>query len=368
MNKYLDKKFLYTIITLVVVGFFIFLSAAMSTLGEPGGFLTIFTKQFTAVILGAGALVGIAYSKKINHKEIRKYSPYIFIVFVIFQLFVFIPGIGVEVNGSNRWVNFGFGILQPSEFLKIAFVLFFSALVATHGKKLKKAKNMILPAAFTLGPIFLILFVIKDIGTLLVLCISAFAILLVSESKNTHLFAVALGGIIILFALVFFFRPHAWDRLVSFSGVSEDALGSDWQVNQSIYTIGSGEIFGRGFGKSIQKFTYLPEEMTDSIYAVASEEWGFFGSILLIILYLYFIKRGLYIAKNSKDAYSKYVVLGLVMMIGAQSFLNMATMLKLFPLSGMPLIFISKGGSAILASLIACGIILNFSKYIKRTK
>lgn len=361
-----DKPFLILTSALCFFGFLLFFSASLGTLDSTSNFLKTIAKQFIALGVGIAVMVGIAYSKRVNYKKLKYFSLWIFLASVVFQLTVFIPGIGLEINGARRWIDLGVTTIQPSEFLKIATILFLSALAAEYGKKLGKFSHLVLVMCFTIGVVFLLLFVGRDIGTFLVISLSATGVLFISKAKNMHIFGLAGLGIASLLLLVFFFRRYAWDRLVSFSGVDVDALGSDFQINQSLYTIGSGEIFGRGFGQSLQKFAYLPEPLTDSIFAVTAEEWGFFGSVIIILLFLALIIRGMNIAKRSKDVFGKYVVTGLVLLIGVQSFINIAAMLKLFPLSGMPLLFISQGGSALLGVLISCGIILNISRYAKK--
>jgi len=216
------------------------------------------------------------------------------------------------------------------------------SLTAEYGTKMKKLVPLLIVMSITIGAVFLLLFATKDIGSFLVIALSTLGVLYLSKARNLHVFGLAGLGIAALLLLVFFFRRYAWDRLVSFSGVSGDALGSDFQINQSLYTIGSGEIFGRGFGQSLQKFAYLPEPLTDSIFAVTAEEWGFFGSCIIVILFLALVIRGINIAKRSKDVFGTYLVTGLILLVGTQSFINIAAMLKLFPLSGMPLLNVSR--------------------------
>jgi len=362
----IDKPFLIITSALCFFGFLLFFSASLGTLDSTANFLKTVVKQFVALGIGIGLMVALAYSKYIDYKKLKYLSLWVFIAAVIFQLFVFIPGIGLEVNGARRWVDLGVTSLQPSEFLKIATILFLSALSVEYGKKLKNFWHLVLVMIFTIGIVFLLLFAAKDIGTFLVISLSTLGVLYISKANNLHVFGLAGLGVSALLFLVFFFRRYAWDRLVSFSGTSTDSLGSDFQINQSLYTIGSGEIFGRGFGQSLQKFAYLPEPLTDSIFAVTAEEWGFFGSVILILLFLALIIRGINIAKRSKDLFGMYVVTGLVLLIGVQSFINIAAMLKLFPLSGMPLLFVSQGGSALLGVLISCGLILNISRFCKK--
>jgi len=363
---FIDKTFLILVLSLAAIGFLLFFSVSLGTLDSTSLFFKTVVKQFIALIFGLSIMFALAYSKKFDYKQLKFLSLWLFLAAVLFQIMVFIPGIGIEVNGAQRWVDIGFTTLQPSEFLKIATVLFLSALAAQYGKKLKEFVPLMSVMILSSGLTFLLLFVARDIGTILVVSIAIFAVLFISHARNIHLIALgALGGGSLLL-LVFFFRRYAWERLISFAGTATDTLGSDFQINQSLYTIGSGEIFGRGFGQSLQKFAYLPEPLSDSIFAVTAEEWGFVGSVVIVGLLLALILRGIHIAKKSKDRFGMYVATGLVMLIGAQCFINIAAMLKLFPLSGMPLLFISQGGSALLGVFISCGIILNISRSGKK--
>ncbi len=348
------------------LGFLLFFSVSLGTLETTSGFLRTIIKQVIALGLGLSLMIFIAYSKQFDYRKLKYASLAIFVAVIVLELLVFLPGIGLEIKGARRWIDLGVASIQPSEFLKLGVVIFLSALCAEYGKKLSKLKPLFFAILLTLGVVFVILFLAKDIGTFLVISIACFGILFISKASNLHLFGLAGLGATTLLGAVYFFRPYAWGRLTSFFNITEDALGSDFQIDQSLWTIGSGEIFGRGFGQSLQKFSYLPEPLGDSIFAVTAEEWGFFGSVILILLFLFFVIRGFNIAKRSKDVFGQYLVTGLILLIGAQSFINIAAMLKLFPLSGMPLIFVSQGGTALLGALISVGIILNVSRFAKK--
>ena len=366
-KKRIDLPFLVLTIALSLVGFFLFFSVALGTLSSSQTFLLIIIKQIIAILVGFGLLY-LLTRPFFNYKKLKYASLAVFAATVLFELLVFVPGLGVTVNGANRWIDIGVTTLQPSEFLKIGVIIFLAALLSEYKKKLTDFKHLVLVMSMTIGISFVLLFLTKDIGTFAVLAISVFIMLLASHAKNLHLFALAGAGIAGLMGLLFFFRRYAWERLMSFGGITQDALGADFQVNQSLYTIGSGEVWGRGFGRSIQKFGYLPEPLNDSVFAVTAEEWGFIGTCLIITLFLAYLLRGLHIATRIRDPFGYFIVLGLVTVIGSQIFINIAAMLKLFPLSGMPLLFVSQGGSAMLFVLIATGIILAISKDMKRPR
>jgi len=193
-------------------------------------------------------------------------------------------------------------------------------------------------------------------------------------SSNLRLLPHELAGPLVVLALLGLLaggllvisKPYIRDRLTTFMNPSADSQGSSYQVQQSLIAVGSGHIVGRGFGQSVQKFSYLPEPIGDSIFAVAAEEWGFVGSTLIVFLYLVFLLRALWLARRAPDMFGRLLIVGLATVVTVQSFVNIASMLALFPLSGMPLIFVSKGGTAMLVTLASIGIILNVSKYRKK--
>jgi cell division protein FtsW len=194
---------------------------------------------------------------------------------------------------------------------------------------------------------------------------SGVAIYLAAGGRWKPLFVIALVGAVGLAVLVSQ-RPYLQQRISTFIDPAKDATGSGYQIQQSLIAIGSGGLTGRGFGQSTQKFAFLPEPIGDSIFAVASEEFGFVGSVTIIILYILFAFQALRIATRVPDPFGSYVIVGIVVLITLQSFMNIAAMLAIVPLSGTPLLFISHGGTALFFTMASAGIILNISKYQKR--
>ncbi len=365
--KIADKIFLSSFFILVVLGFFIFLSASFGSLHDMKFFLSLTLKQLISIFLGILVFYFLAYSKKINEKCFRKYSVWIFFITLIIQLLVFFPGLGIEIKGATRWLDLGFLTIQPSEILKLGIVVFAPALVLAFVENFYKNKffNLLLFLTIFTIPLFLIFFFIKDFGTLTTILFSIFSVILVSKVKFTHTLFSAFLGILFLFILIFFLVPHGKERIENFLGSEEDPLGSSFHTNQSIMTIGSGEILGIGFGKSLQKFDYLPEPLGDSIFAVYAEEKGFLGSVFFLLVFMVFTGRGLYLSYKNKNKYSRLVSVGIISLIVFPVFLNIASVLKLFPLSGLPINFVSKGGSAILISIILVGIFINLNRKIR---
>jgi len=361
-----DKSFAIIVTVLVTLGFLFFLSASLGLLAKEEGarFSPIFFSQF---VFGLGlGLVALFTLSKIHYRKYKKYTFYIFLASLVMSLLVFVPGLGFEHNAAYRWLNiFGFSF-QPAEFLKLAFILYFAALLTSFKNKPNDWKYNVLPIMILLSVVSVISYIQPDYGTFVVIAVTAMAMFFISGVRLKYFFitlAVAIVGIIPIICT----KSYILTRLLTFFN-GGDALGSGYQIKQSLIAIGSGGFFGKGFGKSVQKFGSLPESIGDSIFAVTAEEWGFIGASLLVALFFFFTYRGLKISHHSVDIFGRLLVAGLVILIASQSFINMASMLGIFPMIGMPLLFISKGGTALFFTLAEVGIILNVSKYQKLTK
>lgn len=363
-GKRVDKTFLFLTVTLVVLGIIIFSSASLGLLtSNSAKFQAVtFNQIFFGLIGGTISALILSY---IPYTTWRKYAFYIFIFAGILMLLVFVPGLRFCAKGACRWIDVGPTTLQPAEVFKIAFVLYLSAWFASVKQK---------ASTFKLGTVpFLVLVAISgglilaqpDTDTFLVVVSAGVAIFVSAGGKWRDMFGMALIGIVLLAGLVMT-RPYLMQRIQTYMNPASDPTGSGYQIQQSLIAIGSGGVFGRGFGQSIQKFNFLPEPIGDSIFAVAAEEFGFVGSVLIIILYLLFTLQGFKIAARAHDLFGAYVVVGLITLIIVQSYLNIAAMLAITPLSGTPLLFISHGGTALFFALSSVGIILNVSKTQKK--
>jgi len=321
--------------------------------------------------MGFAAIYYAIYAKKLDYKVLFKkyYALYFFIGSVFFQLLVFTP-IGIERKGATRWLDAGFTTLQPSEFLKITLVLFLASLLVGFKKELKKFKCTLIILGSTVGVVSLLMLLIRDKGTLIIASLAVLGMLVISKVNKQHILILSVGSILSLGLLIGLSgsESYAKDRVLSFLGLIESPQGQNYQINQAIATIGSGQVIGKGYGQSVQKHKYLPETLNDSIFAVFAEEWGFVGSTLLVLLFTAFAWFGFSVARGAREDYGRYVAIGLTILIVAQAYFNIAALLKLVPLSGMPLIFISKGGSSVLASLLMVAILLNISRYTKTPK
>lgn len=361
-HKQADRVFLWIVGLFVFLGSIIFVSAWLGLLArEQTGYNGVLFTHAISVVLGIGVLIG---ASNIPHSFWKKYSFYIFLFTFILTLLVFIPGLGVTHGGAQRWIYIlGFS-LQPAELLKIGFIVYFAALLSSLKDNINSLKDGILPMALVFIAIGFVLLSQPDTGTLVVMFAAGVGMFIAAGGYWRYIVGFASAGVLGLVALAFA-RPYVMERFLTFFDPSRDALNAGWQIKQSLIAIGSGGIFGRGFGQSVQKFNYLPEPIGDSIFAVAGEEFGFIGATLIILLFVLLASRGFYIAKRAQDQFGGLVVVGIVILILSQSFINIGGMLGVLPLKGIPLVFISHGGTALMVNLLAMGIILNISKDIK---
>lgn len=358
-----DQVFLGIVILLVIFGFLIFVSAWMGLLArEETRYVSVLSTNIASKILGVIALI---VASRIPYQFWKKNSFYIFFGSLFLTLLVFVPGIGVEHGGAQRWIYIGPLSIQPAEILKIGFILYFAAFLSSLKSNLHSFKNGILQISLILMIIAAVLLKQPDTGTFVVVMVTALAMFIYAGGKWKYVlgFCTAGGASLVALAMA---RPYVMERLLTFIDPARDALNSGWQIKQSLIAIGSGELTGRGFGQSIQKFGYLPEPIGDSIFPVAAEEFGFIGGFVIIALFVALAIRGLAIVKKAPNQFSGLLVLGIVIMITVQSFWNIGSMLGVFPLTGMPLLFISHGGTAFMFVMFSVGIILNVSKYTKK--
>lgn len=357
----IDHTFLIATAILVVIGFFIFSSASLGLMARDGArFSSVAISQ---LVLGVGlGSIACAILAHVPYRAYRQYAPHLFGVALFLTLLTLVPFLSYDAGGARRWLNiFGFSF-QPAEFLKLAFIICLAWYYSMFHSRLSDVRVGLGGLALFLGLAGVILLLQPDTGTFLLIGASGVTMYLVAGARVTHLLMlfVVLVGAIAIMALA---RPYVMDRITTFMDPSQDPRGSGYQIKQSLIAVGSGGFFGRGYGQSIQKFNYLPEPIGDSVFSVAAEEFGFVGSTVLIGLFVFFTLRGLSIAARAPDRFGGLMVVGIVILILAQSFANIGSMLGLIPLTGEPLAFVSHGGTSLLFALAGVGIVLNVSRY-----
>lgn len=360
MSNKIDKLFLTSFIILIVSGFFIFSSASLGLLAKNESKFTAvaFNQVFFGLCLGAIALLVTSYTP---HKFWKKYSLVIFVLTSILSALVFVPGIGWSHGGATRWINVFNINFQPSELLKLGYVFYLAAVLAKYKSKIAEFKYGLMPFMLITGVVAVLILLQPDNDTFFMMALAGIGMYFVAGAKMKHLGILLLIGII-GFTSIVIMRPYVLSRIMTFINPSANSLTSGYQIQQSLIAIGSGGIAGKGFGQSSQKFSFLPEPIGDSIFAVASEEFGIIGSVGIIVAFLFFALRGLKIASKVNNEFGRLVVVGIVILIVAGSFLNIAAMLAIIPLTGTPLIFISHGGTALFIAMAEVGIILSISK------
>lgn len=313
---------------------------------------------------GAFIIIGIVLMLVLSKIPISFYYRHalkLLIASIVLLVLVLIPGVGIIRNGSRSWFGIGgFGI-QPSEFAKLALIIFTAKYLERSNKFLKDYKKGVFPILIILMIVFGLIMLEPDFGTGMIIVVSIVALLFIS-GVNMKLFFI-LGGIGIIGIIVLIvIAPYRMDRITSFLDPWSDPLGTGFQIIQSLYAIGPGGLLGMGLFNSRQKHFYLPEPQTDFIFSIISEELGVLGVIIVMSLFLVLLYRVVKIALKCEDKFAKYLSFGLVFQIIIQTVLNLSVVIGLIPVTGVTLPFLSYGGSSLLISSISIGIILSISR------
>jgi len=361
----IDYPLLFSVIGLILIGIFILagISAdySLAKFGESTYFL------FHQIIWGFIPGIVLGFIVFLLPLSFFKKMAWPFLLFSLAAMtLVFIPGLRVTISGASRWINLGpLGTFQPSELLKLAVIIYLSALLAKRVKKKDNWKVTLVPFVFALLIIIAILNFQSDASTLILIAAVASLIYFVSDMPFWHIIIVIFLGLGA--CLPIFFEPYRLNRIKVFLGIIKEPLKAGYQIEQAKITIGSGGLFGLGPGMSNQKIGgLLPQPISDSIFAIFCEEMGFVWCFILISLFLFLLWRSFRIFKKSKDKFSQFFAVGVGSWICLQAFFNIAAIIGLMPVTGIPLPFVSYGGSHIMVELIAMGLLLNVSKSVEK--
>lgn len=358
-----NKKFdivLFIAVTLLILFGLVMIYSASSIWAEYkfNDSFKYVKQQSLFIIIGIILMLVIS---KVDYKWYYKKTNIILAVCLFLLVLVLIPGIGSIRNGSRSWFGIGSFGIQPSEFAKLGLIIFTAKYLQDNNKFLKNIKKGVVPILGVLFLIFGLIMLQPDFGTGMIIVVSILAMLFIA-GVNIKFFiglgSIGVFGIIALIAVA----PYRMDRITSFIDPWKDPLGTGFQIIQSLYAIGPGGILGQGFLNSRQKQFYLPEPQTDFIFSIISEEFGFLGVVIVAGLFLIILYRGILIALNSKDEFSKYLAFGMIFQILIQAAMNLMVVIGLIPVTGVTLPFLSYGGSSLLISMISIGILLNISK------
>lgn len=359
-----DRTFATIVLTLVIGGLALFTSASLGLLARASG--SPWHLLLTQVSLGLipGMLL-LLYIRFMPPTRLQSLVLPFYVGSIILALLVFVPGIGLNLNGAQRWINLGFTTFQPAEALKPAVILMVAAYLSKVKGNIADYRKGLVPFGLIVGIPCAILLAQPNTSTVLIIG-SACAALYFLAGAPLRDFAVMGVGVVILLTSLVFMRPYLMARVKTFIDPSSSPLSSGYHIQQSLIAIGSGGFMGRGFGQSVQKFNYLPEAESDSVFAVYGEEFGFVGTVILVLLFAAFAMRGLMIASEAATTFGALAATGLTLVITISAFLNIGALLGILPLTGLPLPFISHGGTALMGALASVGIILNVAAH--RTK
>ncbi|HZP58186.1 MAG TPA: putative lipid II flippase FtsW [Dehalococcoidia bacterium] len=357
-----DYLIMLTVGVLVVLGVITVYSSSFA-LGilEFGDANYFVFRQVLFGVLGAGVMIALM---KTDYRQLRVISPLLMLAAIFGLVAVLLPGIGLERNGATRWIAVGGPVppLQPSEFAKLALIIYVSAWLAGRGEHVKAFWTGFFPFVVLVGLVAGLVMLEPDLGTTIVIVLTTMTLVFVAGASLTHVFAFAGIGSVVASLLILTGEYRA-DRLFAFISAEDDPGGRGFQTLQLLIALGSGGIHGLGLGASRQKFFYVPGAHTDGIFAIIGEELGFIGCAAVIVLFAVLLIRGFRVILRARDDFGSLLAVGIVSWIGYQALINIGGITRTLPLTGIPLPFVSYGGSALLAMLAAVGILLSVSRY-----
>ncbi len=308
-------------------------------------------QSFWIIIGGVALTIGYFFD---YHRFYNLALP-ILIGSIILLFLVFVPGLSVEALGAKRWINFGFFVLQPSEFVKLSLTIYLSAWFST------KESGRFIAFLLLIGFVLMMVLLQPDMGTAVIILGLSMVLYFLSGGKVLHLLSllpvIGVGGLLLILL-----EPYRAARLATFLNPTQGVLAESYHLRQILIALGSGGLLGVGFGNSLQKYAYLPENTTDSIFAIIAEETGFIGALILIAVLLFVVYKSFGISMKAKDMFGKLLAGGIASVLAIQTIVNLGAQTAIMPLTGVPLPFISYGGSALIVNLFMIGILLNISK------
>ncbi|RPF46781.1 stage V sporulation protein E [Thermodesulfitimonas autotrophica] len=357
-----DFLLFLTVLGLLSVGLVMVFSASeYAALVRFNDTFYFFKRQLLYSFLGLGAMF---YFLNYDYHNFRRFAGLLLALSFFLLLLVLLPGVGHSSHGAQRWLKFGPLTLQPSEVIKFGIVVFTAYGLSRVPGGIRRAREILPYLGITCAAALLILLQ-PDLGTAMALAGTVFVMLFCAGAPLSALGVTGLGGVAAALAAIYM-EPYRWRRLLAFLDPWKDPQGSGFHIIQSLYAIGSGGLFGVGLGQGKQKFLYLPEQHTDFIFAVIGEELGFIGGAFVILLFIIFIWRGLRIALYAPDAFGSFLAAGITAGIGLQALINIGVVTGSMPITGIPLPLISYGGTSLVFTLAAIGVLLNISRHTVR--
>lgn len=320
-----------------------------------------FIRQLIAWLIGVG---GFLYFLRVPLDTLYENRTKMLWITIVTLLLVFVPIIGPKIAGVHRWINLGFFQFQPAELAKILMIIFFAGFFASRANKMGEPTKVLVPFIVVAGVITLLVMAEPDLGTTFIMLVTAMTIFFAAKAQLLQFLALCVAGAVLLLGLVFA-APYRMQRLTSYLNKinnTADNLGEAYHTHQALIAVGSGGLWGVGFGQGTSKYAYLPQAHTDSIFAVIAEELGFIRTSVVLLAYLYLAWRGFLVAMHANSKFAQLLAAGISTVFIAQALVNIAGILSVLPLTGVPLPFISYGGSSLIISLAALGLLTNVSR------
>jgi len=312
----------------------------------------------------AAGFIAMIAAMNYDYRKLGKLSPLMLAASILLLILVAIPFIGLKINNARRWLDLGVTTMQPSEFAKLAVIMFYSHSLSKRREQLGSFTKGLLPYLVLMVVFAGLLMLEPHLSGTMVIMIVACVILFCAGAKLKHFFAMGVP-VFATFTMAVIFVDYIRLRVTTFLDPMQDPQGEGYQIIQSLYAIGSGGLFGKGLGKSLQKFLYIPEPHNDFILSVLAEELGFVGVLAVLLLFIIFIWRGIKIAMNAADVFGSLVAIGITSLVAIQVIFNVAVVTASMPVTGMPLPFFSYGGTSLVFLMAGIGVLLNISRYAK---
>ncbi len=358
-----DYSLLVIILMLLCFGLVMVFSASSANAHYVQGDATYFFKR--QLIWAVAGLLIMWFVSQFSYKKIKQYANLLFTITIV--MLILVPFIGIKINGARRWLGFGSLTFQPSEFAKLTLVLFLAKSISIFPGRTKQLTNGYIRYFIIIVAVAGLVLLQPHMSGAIVIAMGGVAVLFAAGYKIRYFVITAMGALPALLALAIM-SPYRLKRITSFLDPFADKLGESWQIVQSLYAIGSGGLFGMGLGQSRQKFLYIPEPQNDFIFAIICEELGFIGAVFVIFLFALLIWKGIMIAKDAPDEFAALTATGITSLVAVQVLMNIAVVSSMMPVTGVPLPFFSYGGSSLVIMLIEMGILLNISRYTKKTR
>ena len=357
-----DTLLFAAVASLVAIGLVMIFSASSAQAYADRHDTAYYVKR-QAIYLVVGLVLAYA-AYRIDYRKLKNLAPYALVLCVLGIVSVLVPHVGMVVNGARRWIGAGFVSLQPSEFAKLGLVVYLAAALSARGERITSLTKGLFPLCVPVLIVAVAVLLEPDMGTASLVIFTAFAMFFAAGARFEHLFLILMATVPPV-VLAILSSPYKRARIFAFVNPWKDPQNTGFHIVQSLLALGSGGFFGVGLGESRAKFFYLPEQYTDFIFSVLGEELGLVGTLGVVILFLVFVYRGIRIAIAAPDRFGFFLAVGCTAMIAIQAFVNIGVVTSSWPVTGVPLPFISFGGSSLIVCLIAVALIINVGRHRK---